>query len=119
MGYVGFREGTSSQTSVSKTMVSLARGSVACSTCSTKVMSSAISVVNPWNGAISSGRLSPIGSMGRTVYLPTWLHGWLILMVKYGQCSYIPYMDPMGLEEKTPIPKRRDASWIYESLGCR
>ena len=48
MGYVGFREGTSFQTSVSKTMVSLARGSVACSTCSTNFMSSAISVVNPW-----------------------------------------------------------------------
>ena len=28
-------------------------------------------------------------------------------------------MDPMGLEEKTPIPKRRDASWIYAALGCR
>jgi len=71
MGYVGFREGTSSQTSVSKPMVSLARGSVACSTCSTNFMSSAISVVNPWNGAISSGRLSPIGSMG--IFADPWM----------------------------------------------
>ena len=117
MGYVGFREGASFQTSVSKTMISLARGSVACSTCSTKVTSSAISVVNPWVTELFQGRLSPIESMGRTVYLP--IHGWLIFMVKYGECSYIPYMDPMGLEEKTPIPKRRDASWIYESWSCR
>ena len=75
MGYVGFREGTSSQTSVSKPMVSLARGSVACSTCSTNFMSSAISVVNPWKSYFKwpafSHRIH--GTHGIFTYMVTWM----------------------------------------------